>query len=429
MARLVGRLTALQVARIKTPGLYPDGAGLYLQITGKNCNVAKSWVYRFMLNGRAREMGLGSLLAVSLEAARTKVSACRVLRQDGIDPIEARRAERIASALDVAKSQTFKTCAEKYIAAHQAAWRNAKHAAQWKSTLETYAEPVIGHLPVQSIDTALVLKILEPIWSSKSETAGRLRGRVEAVLDWATARGYRQGENPACWRGHLDKLLPARGKLRMVRHHAALPYHELPAFMTALRTQDGVAARSLEFLILTAARTGEVIGARAEEISRNVWTIPAQRMKNGKEHRVPLSAPALTIAAKITMGYGGEYLFPGWKEGKPLSNMAMLVLLERMKRDDLTVHGFRSTFRDWAAERTNFPREVVEMALAHTIENKVEAAYRRGDLFNKRTKLMNEWAVFCSENGQSSRTRKTVDYAFTNESSNCEPQTARMRVD
>jgi len=397
MAQFVGRLTALKVLKVKRPGLYADGAGLYLQVTGDGAaHVAKSWVYRFTLRGRAREMGLGSLSTFGLAQARIKAAECRRLTYEGIDPIEARKTARTKAAFDAAKSLTFTACAEGYLAAHRAGWRNAKHAAQWRTTVETYAEPVIGALPVHTIDTAPVMKILEPLWATKPETAARLRGRIEAVLDWATAHGYRQGENPARWRGHLDKLLPARSKMRKVKHHAALPYDDLPAFMAVLRAQDGVAARALEFLILTAARTGEVIGAAPDEITQKVWTVPAGRMKGGREHRVPLSAPALAIVAQLQTARGGKFLFPGGKRDKPLSNMAMLALLARMGRADLTAHGFRSTFRDWAAERTNHPREVIEMALAHTIESKVEAAYRRGDLFEKRRSLMMEWAEFCA---------------------------------
>ena len=368
MALFVGRLTALKVLKVKKPGMYADGAGLYLQVTGDaDVHVAKSWIYRFTLRGRAREMGLGSLSTFSLAEARVKAAECRRFAYDGVDPIELRKAARTKAALDGAKTLTFHECAEQYIAAHRAGWRNAKHAAQWGTTVMTYAEPIIGSLPVQNIDTALVMKILEPIWSKKPETATRLRGRIESVLDWATAHGYRQGENPARWRGHLDQLLPARAKISKVKHHAALPYDEMPAFMAALRTQDGVAARALEFLILTAARTGEVIGARPDEIKDKVWTVPAGRMKGGTQHRVPLSASASAIAETLKKEQRGAFLFPGGKPDKPLSNMAMLALLERMNRTDLTAHGFRSTFRDWAAERTNYPREVVEMALAHTI--------------------------------------------------------------
>jgi integrase len=404
MAGIAGRLTALKVERLKSKsGMHADGGGLYLQVTTGGA----SWVLRYMLNGKAREMGLGPLVLYGLADARAKALDARRLRHEGIDPIEHRRAERARQRLDAAKVVTFKECAESYIAAHRPGWRNAKHADQWEATLGTYAAPVIGALPVQAIDTALVLKVLEPIWTAKPETASRLRGRIENILDWAKVRGYREGENPARWRGHLDKLLPERGKVRKVQHHAALPYAELPAFMTALREQEGTAARALEYAILTAARTGEIIGARLNEISEGekVWTVPGERMKAGKEHRVPLSARALAIVNGIDRPAGegkdaqsapSAFVFPGGKPGKALSNMAFLMLLRRMKREDLTAHGFRSTFRTWAAERTNFPREVIEAALAHTIGNKVEAAYQRGDMFEKRQRLMEAWAQFCS---------------------------------
>jgi integrase len=399
MAR-IGRLTALKVGRLTArPGMHPDGGGLYLQVTENGA----SWIYRYMLNGRAREMGLGPLALFGLQDARAKALDARKLRHEGIDPIEARKAARARERLDAAKAMTFKQCAEAYINAHRAGWRNAKHAAQWETTLATYAGPVINALPVQTIDTALVLKVLEPIWATKPETASRLRGRVESILDWAKVRGYREGENPARWRAHLDKLLPARSKVRRVEHYAALPYAELPGFLVALREQEGIAARALEFTILTAARTGESMGATWNEINwaDKVWTIAATRMKAGKEHRVPLCDRALAILrevkpAEVAPNHAEQFVFPGGKPGQPLSNMAFLMLLRRMARDDLTAHGFRSTFRDWAAERTNFPSEVVEMALAHAVGDKVEAAYRRGDLFNKRRRLMSAWSEFCA---------------------------------
>ena len=395
MARTVGKLTALKVSRPLKPGMYADGAGLYLQVTGAG---AKSWLYRFSLQGKAREMGLGSLSAVSLSEARIKAGECRRLREEGVYPIEARKVRREQAALDAAKSITFKEAAANYIASHRAGWRNEKHASQWENTLATYAEPVLGRVSIQAIDTTLVLKVLEPIWKTKPETASRLRGRIEAILDWAKVRGLRQGENPARWRGHLDHLLPARSKVRRVKHHAALSYAELPDFIAKLRAQEGVAARALEFTILTAARTGDTIGAVWYEVntSDKVWTVPADRMKAGKEHRVPLSSRALAILREGHDMQTSDYVFPGGKAGKPLSNMAMTEVLRRMGRRDITVHGFRSTFRDWAAERTNFPSEVVEMALAHAVGDKVEAAYRRGDLFEKRRRLMAEWASYCN---------------------------------
>jgi integrase len=397
VAQLVGRLTAVTVARLIKPGMHNDGAGLYLQVTKRSTRVAKSWIYRFELDGRERQMGLGSVNTLSLAEARIKASECRKLKLEGIDPIEARKARHAEAAHEAAMAVTFTECAEKYIAAHRDSWHNLKHAAQWSSTLKTYAEPVIGAVSAQDVDTALIMKILDPLWLKKPETAGRLRGRIEAVLDWATVRGYRHGDNPARWRGHLDKLLPARARVRQPQHHAALSYQTLPEFMTTLREQQGVAARALEFLILTATRTSEVIKARPIEISDNVWIIPANRMKARREHRVPLSARALELIKSMAVEYPGEFLFPGGKQLKPLSNMAMLVLLERMGRNDLTVHGFRSTFRDWTAEQTDYPREVAEMALAHTVDDKVEAAYRRGDLFEKRRRLMDEWGHFCAQ--------------------------------
>jgi integrase len=403
----ISRLTALKVARTAAPGMYPDGGGLYLQVTvnGKDGTPARSWVYRYMLRGRAREMGLGSLTAISLQEARARAGECRRQRHDGIDPIEARKAEREQASLDAGRALTFKEAANRYIDGHKAGWRNLKHAAQWENTLATYAHPVIGALSVQAIDTTLVLKVLEPIWTVKPETASRLRGRIESVLDWAKVRGCRKGENPARWRGHLDKLLPARSKVRSVQHHSALAYADMPDFMEALRQQEATGVRALEFTILTAARTGETIGARWDEIDMagKVWTVPAGRMKAGREHRIPLSPRAVAILQEMTQKGDVErgpdqadaFVFRGAKRGKPLSNMAFLMLLRRMGRHDLTVHGFRSSFRDWAAERTHFPSEVAEMALAHTIGDKVEAAYRRSDLFEQRRRIMAEWAKFC----------------------------------
>jgi integrase len=403
-----GKLKALQVAKLHKPGMYADGGGLYLQVTAnaQDGEPAKSWIYRYMLRGKAREMGLGSLNTISLQQARDKALDCRRLRQERIDPIEARNAARAQGALEAAKSITFKQAATEYVRSHRAGWRNAKHAAQWSATLATYAEPKIGALSVQAIDTGLVLKVLEPIWTAKPETASRLRGRIEAILDWAKVRGYRVGENPARWRGHLDKLLPARNKVRRVEHHAALPYPAMPEFMISLRAQQGAAARALEFAILTAARTGEVIGARWDEIdlAGKVWIIPAGRMKAGKEHRVALSDRALAllgdaralIGLDAMAGAQSPFIFGGGRSGRPLSNMALLMLLRRMGHGDLTAHGFRSTFRDWAAECTNFPSEVVEMALAHAVGDKVEAAYRRGNLLVKRFALMSAWAEYCA---------------------------------
>jgi integrase len=395
MARKLNRLAAVEVRGIDKKGMHHDGGGLYLQVSASG---AKSWIFRFTLDGRAREMGLGPVHAIPLAEARKRAAECRRMRLDGIDPIKARSEHRSWKKLEAAKGITFAACAAAYLDAHQDAWRNALHRKQWRTTLNNYAGPVFGSLPVQEVDLTLVMKALEPIWRTKCETASRVRGRIEAVLDWATVRGYRTGENPARWRGHLDKLLPARAKIQKVQHHPALPYVELADFMEALRGQHGIAARALEFLILTAARTGEIVGGRWDEVDleEKIWTVPGERMKAGREHRVPLSAAALAILKRMKETRESDFVFPGGKKGMPLSNMAMLAVLKRMGRDDLTAHGFRSTFRDWAAECTDFRSEVVEMALAHTIENKVEAAYRRGDLFQKRRQLMEAWARFCA---------------------------------
>jgi integrase len=414
---IIGKLKALSVAHAKRPGTYGDGGGLYLQVAQGG---SKSWIFRFWiaerdsttgepvrdptthkLQGRIREMGLGSYLTVSLQEARDRALECRKLREKGIDPIEAREAARRQNGLERARSLKFREAATTFMAAHRPAWKNEKHAAQWSATLEKYAYPNIGDLPLRSIDTTLVLKVLEPIWSSKPETASRLRGRIESVLDWATVRGYRTGDNPARWRAHLDKLLPARSKVRKVKHHAALAYVEMPPFMEALRAQEGIAARALEFTILTAARTGETIGATWKEINwrEKYWTVPASRMKAGKEHRVPLCDRAVAILRDMNPAdeapNDAEQFIFATANGPPLSNMALLMLLRRMDRGNITVHGFRSSFRDWAAERTDFPAEVAEMALAHAVGNKVEGAYRRSDLFERRRRIMAEWANFC----------------------------------
>lgn len=370
--------------------MYGDGGGLWLQVSGAG---AKSWIFRFTLNGRSREMGLGSFSTFTLAEAREKALACRKLCAEGIDPIQARQVRRGEAQLEAAKAMTFRECALAYIESHKAGWRNARHASQWPTTLEGYVYPVFGDLPVQAVDTGLVMKAIEPIWATKSETASRLRGRIESVLDWATTRGYRRGENPARWKGHLQNLLPKRSKVRRVAHHAALPYSDMSSFMAELRTREVVVARALEFTILTAARTGEVMGARWVEIdlSAAMWTIPGERMKGGREHRVPLSAAAVDLLKVLPGPSAGEFVFPGG-HGKPLPKTSMLELLKQVQRLDVTVHGFRSTFRDWAAETTNFPSDVVEMALAHAVSDKVEAAYRRGDLFVKRRELMDAWA-------------------------------------
>jgi integrase len=394
MARPEKRLAARTVQTITKPGLYADGAGLYLHVSKSG---SKSWIFRWRQDGRLHDMGLGPLNTISLAEARDEALVCRKLKYEGRNPIEERRAQRQAAKLEAVRAMTFEDCARAYITAHQVGWRNPKHAAQWPSTLAAYVYPIIGKLPVKAVDVGLVMRAIEPIWTSKPETASRVRGRIESVLDWASARGYRQGENPARWRGHLENLLPRRSKVARVEHHAALPYPELPAFMVELREREGIAARALEFAILTAGRTGEVIGAQWPEIDLEgrLWTIPPERMKAGREHRVPLSEAALAVLRPFAQARMGEHIFPGNQAGRPLSPVAMLMLLRRMGRDGITVHGFRSAFSDWCAERTAFPSEVREMALAHMVGDKVEAAYRRGDLFEKRRQLADAWARFC----------------------------------
>jgi integrase len=388
--RETNKLTPLKVARLKQPGRYGDGHGLWLQVSEQG---SKAWLFRYMRDGRARQMGLGALHTVSLQEARAKARQARQVLLDGLDPIDVKHERRTRTRLEKARALTFKQCADDYLGAHAGAWKNLKHRAQWSATLDAYAHPLIGALPVAEIDTALILKILRPIWQEKPETASRLRGRIERILDWATVQEFRRGENPARWRGHLDALLPAKTKVRAVKHHPALPYVELPAFMAALRKRDSISARALEFTILTATRTGEAIGARWDEIEGTVWTIPAERMKAGRPHRVPLSDRALAIIEALPRESSG-LVFPG-SRGASISNMAMLELLRGMNGNGYTTHGFRSTFSDWAREQTGYPRDVIEMALAHAIKDKSEAAYRRGDALEKRRRLMADWARYC----------------------------------
>jgi len=397
MARTIEKLSALAVTRAKDPGYYGDGAGLYLQVSK---SLTKSWIFRFTMSGRQREMGLGALHTVTLSQAREKAKECRSELLDGIDPLEARNTAKLDEALDRAKAMTFDECAAAYIAAHRGSWKNAKHAAQWVSTLATYASPVIGALPVASVSTAMVVKLLQPIWEEKTETATRVRARVESVLDWATVSHFRVGENPARWRGHLDNLLADPGKMSKVVHHAALPWQEIDAFMIDLGGREGIAARAVELAILTATRSGEVRGAIWSEfdLDEAMWTIPAERMKGGREHRVPLSTTAIAMLRTAARVGDEALVFPGARAGTLLSDMSLTAVLRRMGRKEITVHGFRSTFRDWCAESVgnSFPREVCEHALAHSLPDKVEAAYRRGDLIEKRKVLMQVWADYCT---------------------------------
>ncbi|PLR20989.1 integrase [Caulobacter zeae] len=410
MTRVLERLSPLQVRRLTKPGFYADGGGLNLQVMGEG---GRSWIFRYEVDGKERRMGLGPVNCVSLAEARLAAEEARKLRRAGLDPLEERRKVEVAEAIETGSKLTFDEAVDAYIKANKAAWRNEKHQQQWKNSLTAYASPKMGKLLVGEIDTDHVRSAIEPIWATKTETASRVRGRIESVLDWATVLKYRMGDNPARWTGHLDQVLPAKGKVKKVRHHAALPYAELPKFMARLRKLGGVAARALEFTILTCARSGEVFGLDWSEIdlAKKVWIVPAERMKAEREHRIPLSPPAIAILEQMrdlwlaieARRWKGKRstsavvephgpVFFGQKAGKGLSNMAMLKVIKKLGHAGLTTHGFRSTFSDWAAETTNYPPEMIEMALAHTIASKVEAAYRRGDLFAKRHALMADWA-------------------------------------
>lgn len=394
MGRIAKELNALAVSRLTKAGLHFVGgvSGLALQITPSN---AKSWILRTMIGGKRRDMGLGGYPSVTLAGAREAARVTRVKIKCGIDPIEENRAARSSLAAARASAITFEQCATAFIAAKEPEWKNAKHAAQWRSTLEAHAFPVIGKLIVRDVALPHILQILEPIWTCKTETASRLRGRIEKVLDYATSKGYRSGDNPARWRGHLDNLLATPRKVAKVEHHPALPYGDMGRFMAELRLQPGSGARALEFAILTVVRSGEVRRASWLEIDLDTatWTIPADRMKAGKEHRIPLSTSALALLRSLPRVDGSTLIFPNAK-GNALSDMTLTAVLRRMKIE-ITVHGFRSTFRDWAGETTAYPREVIEHALAHQLKDKAEAAYARGTLFDKRHQLMDDWAAFC----------------------------------
>lgn len=398
MARAFEKLSDLKARKITTPGYLSDGGGLYLQVSP---SLSKSWVFRYQLNGRNREMGLGSFKTFGLRDARDRATSCRKLLADGIDPIDHRHASKQDKQLAAARVMTFGQCCEKYIEAHRTGWKNVKHAGQWDATLRTYCT-LLWPLDVAAIDTALVMKCLEPIWKAKTETASRLRGRIESVLAWATVRKFRTGDNPAAWRNHLDQLLPKRSKVQRVEHRAALPYADIPAFMKKLRLRQGLSARALELQILTSTRPGEAAGAQWEEfdIPAAMWIIPADRMKAGKEHRVPLAPTAVTLLQSLIPAtpegkqlQAVGHVFPGVKD-RPLTTAAAMNLLKEL-HPDITAHGFRSTFRDWAAETTQHPREVIEAAMAHRLKDKSEAAYQRGDLLTRRAKLMNDWDRYC----------------------------------
>lgn len=402
MPRAINKLTHASLKKT-APGYYADGAGLFLQVTeGADGGARRSWLCRCSVNGKRRELGLGSAEQVSLADARKRCAEFRDKAKAGVDPVEQARLEReakeAAAAAERARSMTFDQCAKAYIAAHAPSWRNDKHRAQWAATLAQYASPVIGALPVAEIDRAMIMKILEPLWSSRTETASRLRGRIEKVLDWATVRGYRHGDNPARWRGQLEVLLPARRKVAPVTHHAAMPYVDVPAFMVDLRTKPGAASDCLQFAVLTAARSGEARGAvwREIDLDARVWTIPANRMKAKRVHRVALSDAAVDVLRRrAAHGTAPDQLVfaSDAQATKQLSDMALTAILRRAGLPH-TQHGFRSTFRDWAAERTAFPREIAEAALAHVNADRTEAAYLRTDHFAKRIRLMQMWADF-----------------------------------
>lgn len=393
MPKIAKELSALQVSRLTESGHHAVGGvtGLYLYITPTG---ARSWVLRTLIAGKRRHMGLGAFPSVTLAMAREKARAARSEVEAGVDPIAARSEVLKKLKEENLNAVTFERAANAYIEAHGDTWKNPKHRAQWSATLATYAFPVIGSLQTAHVTQAHVLAVLEPIWKTKNETAARLRGRIEAVLDWATVRGYREGENPARWKGRLDKLLPAPGKIQKTVHRKALTIDAVPQFMRDLHDKEGIAARALEFVVLTAARSGEVRGATWSEIDLDaaVWVVPGDRMKAGREHRVPLCTQAVELLKKMPRFVGNEHVFPS-PRGKVLSDMALLAVMRRMEVDAVP-HGFRSTFRDWVGERTDYPRELAEQALAHTLESKVEAAYRRGDALEKRRTMMQEWSDF-----------------------------------
>lgn len=407
MPKLAREMGAMEVSKTTAPGLHFVGVvpGLALQVTASG---ARSWVLRVVIAGRRRDMGLGAYPSVTLALAHAKAREARESIRQGIDPIEKQQQAQATLRAAVAAALSFEECASSYIKAHRVSWKSAKHAQQWENTLAQHANPIIGALRVRDVELPHVLKVLEQpadpaqpegpsLWVGKTETASRLRGRIEQVLDWAAARGYRSKENPARWRGHLDKILPAPSKVAKVEHHPAVKVSDVGAFMLSLRQAEGMGARALEFAILTAARSGEVRGATWAEIDlkAKLWTVPAARMKAGKEHRVPLSDAAVNLLKSLAKNPESEYLFTAPRGGQ-LSDMTLTAVLRRMG-ETAVPHGFRSTFRDWAADRTTYPREVCEMALAHTVAEGAEAAYWRSDLFEKRRRMMDDWAAFLSK--------------------------------
>jgi len=393
MARPLHRLTARKVETAKAPGMYCDGGSLYMRIAPGG---SKQYVFRYIRNGKLHDMGIGPTHTLSLAEARERATEARKLLLDGVDPLASKRAHFAALRAAEAKDVTFADCVKGFIKDNEASWSNAKHRREWETSLIKYAFPVLGSLPVAAIDTPLVLCVLKPIWGTIPESASRLRGRIENVLGWATVHHYRSGDNPARWTGLLEHALPAVVK---GEHHAAMPYAEVPAFMAKLREQTGVPAKCLEFAVLTAARLGEAQMATWDEVDfeTRTWTIPAARMKAGQEHKVPLSAAAISTLKEMHAIRHSDYVFPGAHPGKPVGKNMPLRVLNNITGNGATVHGFRSSFRDWAAERTNFPREVAEKALAHAVADATERAYQRGDFFDKRRRLMDSWADYCSK--------------------------------
>ena len=396
MPKIAKELTPLAVSKLRRTGLHAVGGinGLGLKVTPAG---TRAWVLRTVVAGKRREYGVGGYPTVTLASARERARSMLDQLFAGIDPAVTKKQAKSALAAQRAKAVNFKTLAEQYIAQHEAGWKNAKHAAQWTSTLETYAFPTIGNMVAADIDTPSVLRVLEPIWTNKSETASRLRGRIEAVLDFAAAKGLREGPNPARWKGNLALTLPAKRKVSTVKHHPAVPVKDMPSFFKVLRSREGIAARALEFLTLTAARSGEVRGAQWNEIdlTKKVWVIPAERMKAKREHRVPLSKQAIALLKALPTKNTGALIFPSTKATSKLSDMALNAVMRRMEIEAVP-HGLRSSFRDWVGEETAFPREVAEMALAHVVANATEGSYARGDLFEKRRTLMQDWAKYLS---------------------------------
>lgn len=394
MSKQINKLTAVAVKNMKKPGWHADGNGLYLQVSPTG---SKSWAYRYKVNGKSVWHGLGTFTSLNnLDKARKSAAQCKQLRADGIDPIEHKNSQIVKKQLEKARTLTFQQCAERYIESHKNGWKNKKHISQWTNTLTTYTFPFIGTMPVQDVDIDHILKVLEPIWYTKTETASRVRQRIESILDWATVRKYRKGDNPALWRGRLDKILPNRNKVQKPKHFVAMDYRDIPAYFCKLRAKKTISCRALAFTILTASRNGESRQLTYDELNLNdnIWIIPEERMKAGREHRVPLSGESLKIIKEMQTINQTGLVFEGFRTGRPISEAALLKEV-KLHDTELTVHGFRSAFRDWCAEKTNYPREVAEAALAHSLKDKTEAAYQRGDILEKRRELMNAWADYC----------------------------------